>query len=112
MISEAPLVTCLLQIHWQLLVGGGFPGSLVHSRLHPPPEWLSCLGTSLAAQYLVQLVFQSASIGAFNAITINSQQRRESIEFFILQREETEESLQDPFNRDVLKGWSSSSSSE
>ena len=112
MISEAPLVPCLLQIHWQLLVDGGFPGSLVHSRLHPLPEWLSCLGTSLAAQYLVQPVCQSAGIGAFHAITINSQQRRQRAEFFILQREETEESLQDPFNRDVLKGRSSSSSSE
>lgn len=81
MISEAPLVACLLQIHRQLLAEGGFPDSLVHSRLHPPPEGLSCLGTSLAAWYLVQPVCQSASVGAFHAITINSQQRRERGDF-------------------------------
>ena len=112
MSSEVPLVACPLRLACSRFAGSSWwlgdpqlPGA---SRLRPPSEGLSCPGTSLAAWCLVQLVRQSASVGAFHAIIISSQQRRESAEIF--QREETEESPQDPFKRDDLKGQSSSSS--
>lgn len=69
---------------------GEFPGSLVH-----PLNGFSSLGTSLVAQCVFSWCMSQQSIGRFMPWP-SILSKGERAEFFILQREDTEESLYDP----------------
>ena len=107
--GRLPAPACLLQIHWQLLVAGGSPPPWCIQA--PSPSW----GAFLPRNLFGSVVSCSAGVPVSKRWSVsccNHQFSTKERERGVFQREETEESPQDPFKRDVLKGQSSSSSPE
>lgn len=107
--GRLPTPACLLQIRWQLLVAGGSPAPWCIQA--PSPSW----GPLLPRNLFGSAVSCSAGVQVSKRWSIscsNHQFSTKEREHGVFQREETEESPQDPFKRDVLKGQSSSSSAE